>query len=139
MLLDIGGSLDVSLIRYAVQLVLYIPANVVNKVAWGVICASLAMSDIHNLTLVTINEGGACDNASNSVIVPVTGVYYLMLTVDAPLASPSRHRIMLNSNTTFFEIICQRSTAFYFNYVTTDKSIILSLATSDVLTYHLSE
>jgi hypothetical protein len=35
---------------------------------------------------------------------PLTGVYYLMLTVNAPVASPSRHRIMLNANTTALEV-----------------------------------
>jgi hypothetical protein len=82
--IDVSGSVDVSLVRYAVQLVLYRPVNIDNKVAWSVVSSSSSNGDSRNI-LVEINEGGAYNNVSNSVIVPVTGVYYLMLSVYAPV------------------------------------------------------
>jgi hypothetical protein len=120
--------------------VLYKPVNADNKVAWSVVIALPANGGTRSTTSVTINEGGAYDSVSNSVIVPVTGVYYLMLTVYAPVTSPSRHRVMLNANTTALEVSRPRSTVFFDqDFGTTDKSIMLSLATNDVLTYHFSE
>jgi hypothetical protein len=47
-IIDVSGSADVSLVSYAVQLVLYKPANADNKVAWSVISASLANGDTRN-------------------------------------------------------------------------------------------
>jgi fluoride ion exporter CrcB/FEX len=77
----VGGSVGVSLVRYAVQLVLYKPVNADFKIAWSVLNESFAVNGSTCYTvLVTINDGGAYDIVSNSVIIPVTGVYYLMLT-----------------------------------------------------------
>jgi hypothetical protein len=118
------GLPDISLVRYAVQLVLYKPVNADNTVAWSVVIALPANGDTRSTTLVTINEGGAYDNVSNSVIVPVTGVYYLMLTVNAPVTSPSRHRVMLNANTTALEVSRPRSTVFF------DKTLALQTSLS---------
>jgi hypothetical protein len=137
---QILGSPDISLVKYAVQLVLYRPVNANNTVAWSVVSAWPENNDTRTTTSVTINEGGAYDNTSNSVTVPVTGVYYLMLTVQGPVTSPSRHRVMLNANTIALEISRPRSTVLYdADYGTTDKPVMLSLATGDVLTYHFSE
>jgi hypothetical protein len=131
---------DVSLVRYAVQLVLYEPVNADNKVARSVKSTSLSISDISRSPIVvTINEGGAYDNASNSVIIPVTGVYYLMLTVIASVTSSSTHRVLLNANTTVLEDNRRQSTvSSIFDFGTRDKSILLSLATGNVLTYNFS-
>jgi hypothetical protein len=100
-----------------------------------------ANTGTRNIISVTINEGGAYDNVSNSVIVPVTGVYYLMLTVNAPFASPSRHRIMLNANTAVLEDNRRQSTMELIlpTIVLQTSLIMFSLATNDVLTYHFSE
>jgi hypothetical protein len=103
---------------------------------------SLAINGSTRYTiLVNINEGGAYDNVSNSVIIPVTGVYYLMLTVNALVASPTRHRVMLNANTTALEDNRPGSTVSYdgYDYGTTEKSTVLLLTTYDVLTCQFSE
>jgi hypothetical protein len=99
-----------------------------------------AVRPVRNTISVVINEGGAYDTVSNSIIVPVTGVYYLMLTVHAPVALPSRHRVMLNANTTALEDNRRQSTVFYArDHGTTDKSIMLSLATNDLLIHQFSD
>jgi hypothetical protein len=141
-IINVAGSpfVSLSLVRYAVQLVLYKPVNADKKVAWSVVIASFTNDNTKKKIYITINVGGAYDSVSDSVIIPVTGVYYLMLAVNAPVGSPSRHRVMLNANTTVIEISRLRSTVFLVHgFGTTDKSIMQSLVTNDVLTYHFSE
>jgi hypothetical protein len=61
--------------------------------------------------------------------------------MNAPVASLTRHRVMLNANTTALEENRPGSTVSYdwYDYDTTEKSTLLALTTYDALTCQFSE
>jgi hypothetical protein len=73
----------------------------------------------------------------------LAGVYYIMLTVNLPFATASKHVIMLNNITAVIEVVRQnailKTTNFSqlsHSYVTAERSILLQLAIGDSLVYH---
>ncbi len=127
------GGCGVSFVSHEIQLMLYEPQGNVsaNKVAWTV------GFDSDKMFSVQIDLGGAINN--NNVIIPLAGIYHVMLWIDVPLPPDcQKFAIVRNDIDIVLEIVYEPMSESYLKnkFVTRERAALALLSSRDVLTFY---